>query len=111
VQRHTTSTEFVEWCAFLDLLWEKNHKWEYYLAAIMIKIEQAFASSESGASDLTVDDRLFKFKIGAEKTEDDLSQEEIEQEMAIQRATFEGVMARNKKRHEVLSAKPKKAVT
>jgi hypothetical protein len=112
VQRHTTSTEFVEWCAFLDLLWEENQKWEYYLAAITVKIEQAFSSEGSSAANLKIEDRLLKFKFdGRREEEDDLSPEEIQEEMELQRAVFEGVMARNKQRHEQEKPRNKKAST
>lgn len=67
VQRHTTSTEFLEWCAYID--WEANafHREDYYWAQIAEVMYKAWMGRKGKKTKLA--DFLLKFKSKDKKAE------------------------------------------
>ena len=55
----TTSREFVLWKVYLDELWHRHTRWDYYLAQIALEVRRLFAGK--AASKYKISDFLITF--------------------------------------------------
>ena len=102
LQKQLTSSEFMEAVVFLDELeWETKNKWEYYAAAILLRILQAFASEEDAKKlkDATLNDMLLVFKdvTDSKENEESMTEEEVVARQQLSEALWRGAIGRAKK--------------
>ena len=93
LQRETTSTEFVEWLAYMRHDLGVVRREEYYLAQIACEVRRVLRSNPNSVK---LRHFLFKFMTGGEK-ETPPTQEEVEKRTALSKARWFAIVGVGKK--------------
>lgn len=103
VQKETTSTEFIEWCTFLDMEdWERTKREDFYMAQIAMEIART-RSSRPGQ--LRIEDFLLKFVTAGDNGKP-MTAQQLEERTQLSKARWRGITGIGKQ--PPVSQKPKR---
>ena len=89
----TTSREFVEWIAYLEMERNEREKQDYYLALIATEMRRSYIKDPRSVQ---IEDLLLTFKTSSKRKEEETQvltvEEEKEQRMSLSKAFWFGVV-------------------